>query len=424
MSLRAYVSLLLVVAALSFERTAYYVARTSVFAHFVSSLGMSSGRAGSLYWLTTGLTFVATLAGGGLAFAIGPRATAALGALVATAGAAMLALGVTPYAGVAVFAVGSGLFRPCPWAAAAETIANEDRGPDGLLAPSPRRFAIVAAVFVVMHVAVNAGAGVAPIVSGVLSRARGTPAVFGVSAALYAFAFLLSGAAAVVALLRPAGRVVGDVGGAPYRGGPMVAAERDDVGAPRAKSGVALLAIPTLLTAAAMSLSYPASGAALRSWTLSLNPIVVIAVSVGLFVLWVAAAVGRWSLAPLVVWGAGLAVFGLGLFPASFATRHVDNVALFASSAVLMAIGEAAMAPLGLAYAALSARRGSTLAVALFAGVTGYVGSLASGALGTGIEAPLLGLLGMSALAAGIAAVVLGARMHRAYFERAPGPRL
>src|SRR6187402_3053760 len=109
---RAWVALLLLLPAVLLERFAYYGARAILAIH-LQSVQLSVTESIQLFSITTSLTYLAAVAGGGLAFGIGPRPTAILGSLVTALGLVLTTQPATPRAGVVIMMLGAGLFRPC-----------------------------------------------------------------------------------------------------------------------------------------------------------------------------------------------------------------------------------------------------------------------------------------------------------------------
>ena len=430
MSFRAYLSLVLVAAAVFLDRIAYYSARSVLFLWMVKDQGMATPSASTAYASLTAVSYVVTVVAGAIAIGVGPRAVAVVGAVFAAAGASLLAASVTPFVSLGVFAIGTGLLRPCMYAIAADAIVSEDRGPDGSLAPSPRRFAAVTAAFFFVYASVNVGSIAAPALGAALYQTRGPGAAFGASFALYVIEIVLAIGLVVVGILTKKASLAASAPVDPYRGGggaggmamgtfgPQEAAASPGG---RAIGGVAILAVPTFFYAMGSSLTFSLAHAPRAPWVQAINPIVVTLVSMVLFVLFLVAAVQRWAFAPLVVWGVGFAVFALGLFPIALSVGEGGSPIVYALGSVVVGAGEALVAPVAMAYAALSSRRGATLAIALYTAVS-YAGSAAAPQPGGALQAPVLIVIGLLALVTGIAIAILGQRMHRSFFDPAAAP--
>ena len=154
----------------------------------------------------------------------------------------------------------------------------------------------------------------------------------------------------------------------------------------------------------------------------TLYPVVVILTSLGLSIAWIASASGRAALQPLRVWGVGFAIFGFGLLPLGLGIG--TGSALFIVGTIVMAIGEAALAPIVTTYAALAVKpRGAALTIALM-GLVSWAGFSAS-------ASPVVGMLGMptaTLMLAGVACLVIGvlaarsaAAIHGKFFGASNG---
>src|SRR4051794_18226718 len=112
MSTKAWTALALLAAAVVLQWMAYSAAQ-SLLVLDLMQWGHSGASAGRLLSLLTTFTFLASLLAGALAFAIGPRATAAIGCLVAAIGLAVLALDKGGEVGTLLLGIGAGIFWPC-----------------------------------------------------------------------------------------------------------------------------------------------------------------------------------------------------------------------------------------------------------------------------------------------------------------------
>src|SRR5689334_7803456 len=120
MSFRAVAALTLVVLALAAERCGYYAARSVLMLDLVQHHGEAPAKALLMLRAFTFVVYASAFGGGGLAFAFGPRITAAVGAFVAAIGAFALAAGAPPAVACFLIAIGAGVFKGSPYAAAAE----------------------------------------------------------------------------------------------------------------------------------------------------------------------------------------------------------------------------------------------------------------------------------------------------------------
>jgi hypothetical protein len=145
--------------------------------------------------------------------------------------------------------------------------------------------------------------------------------------------------------------------------------------------------------------------------------VVVIVTSLGLAGLWIAAAIGRWTLPPLRIWGIGFAVFGLGLLPLALGIREDGSIAMFAVGSVITAAGETAIAPMAMTYAALAARpRAAALLLAGLSLVSWMASSGGSGMAGSPAQTPVLIVMGVVSLLIGVVAGSLAPTIHRKLF--------
>ena len=417
---KAWIALLLLCPAVLLDRLAYYGARAHLF-QALGAAGVSSTRAEQLLTVATSLSYLVSVAAGGLAFVIGPRLTAVAGSLVSAVGLGLLVGGTTPEAGLVVMMLGAGLFRPCCIAAAAEIVSGEDVGPSGeALPPSARRFAVLAAIATVIYGGVNLFATLAPVASGAIYGGLGTRALFGSCLVLELVIALLVGVSALVSLSLRASRPAAGPPDAIYRTQAAHAAT-SGVAAPNAIAGLALLAIPTLLHGMASSIGWafmPFEGVSAASQGLlqMLNPAVVVVASLGLAIAWIVSAAGRAQLLPMRVWGVGFAIAGLGMLPLALGLHGGTGMFLLGT-----AVGEAAIAPIVTTYAVLAVKpRAAALSVALM-GLVGWLSYSGSTASALGIPGLLLTLGGLSCLAIGILAALFAPRIHQKLFAPATG---
>ena len=191
---KAWVALLLLLPAVMLERIGHYGAR-SILMFELEASGLDARRAIQLLTIATSVSYLASVAAGGLALAIGPRPTAVLGSLLAAVGLGLLIGHTTARAGTLFVMIGAGVFRPCSIAAAAEIVSAEDVGASGqALPPSARRFATLAAIATIVYGAVNLSAAFVSASSAALHGSFGGGALFG-TCVLVA---LLMGASALV----------------------------------------------------------------------------------------------------------------------------------------------------------------------------------------------------------------------------------
>ena len=404
---KAWIALLLLLPAVMLERFAYLTVTESI----------------QLFSVATSLSYLASVAAGGLALGVGPRPTAILGALVAALGLALTIGHSAPRAGVVTMMVGAGLFRPCGIAAAVEIVAGEDVGPSGeSLPPSARRFAVVAAICTIVYGGVNVFAAIAPASTAALFSALGGGAVLGSCAALEVLIAAMVGVSALVSHSMRSSIATAGPPNAVYRM-PAATVVAPGSAPPNAIAGLALLALPMFVYGVASNLGWTfeassgTSSVATRGLLHAINPAVVVLSSLGLSIAWIVSASGRAALQPLRVWGIGFAIFGFGLLPLGLGVESGGG--LFIVGTIIMAIGEAALAPIVTTYATLAVKpRAAALAVALM-GLVSWVGFGASSSPAVrvlGMPAVILMLAGVLCLAVGILAARSATAIHGKFF--------
>ena len=372
MSFRAVLALALLVFALAAERCGYYAARSVLVLDLVQHHGWAPAQALQLLRVFTFVVYASAFAGGGLAFACGPRITATIGGFLATTGAFSLAAGAPAVLACFLIAIGAGVFKGSPYAAAAEILADEDGGAAQGFLPTPRRFASFATFAVLTYGAINLGAFIAPIIAGVFRQTRDTGSfstTYGFAGAMDLLATVLAGA--TIFLASNTAKTMAQQAHAPYRGpdgvaapAPAGSAPTNDVFVPLTLLGVVFAAMHFVLNHAqpdSIALRIPSA-----SLIHTLNPIVVLLMTIPCAVLFFVLALQR-STVPLTrILGAGLAVLAFGGLIASLAIlMSGGSLALWTPALVLISIGESLVAPIGLTYAALVLRgRAATMVVA------------------------------------------------------------
>lgn len=370
MSFRALTALALLILAVAAERCGYYAVR-SVLVLDLTRGGLASTEAINIHQALTVFSYGAAFAGGGLAFAFGPRVTALIGASVAAAGAFALAGGAPTAFAFCVAALGAGIFKASPYAAAAEILADEDGGAAQGFLPTPRRFASFATFAVLTYGAVNVGAFIAPIVTGVLRQTRdggGFGSTYGFAGTVDVLAVMLAGGMVFLASRRA--RTLAQQAHAPYRGPdgaplarPAMPVRTNDVFVPLGLLGIVFAALHFVMDRARPDRIE--MGLTNVSWLFTMNPIIVLVMTVPCGVLFFVLALQR-STVPLTrVLGVGLLVFGFGGVLAVVAMTVGQSVSTWAPALAIIAIGESIVFPLGLTYAALAVRsRAATMVVA------------------------------------------------------------
>jgi POT family proton-dependent oligopeptide transporter len=414
----------MLVLAIGLERFAYYGTRSGMMIHLVTNEGMDTGEARRLYTTVTMLALFTPLLGGLLALGVGPRITAVAGAGLALVGYGLLVVGAPTALCLVVVALGAGIFRPCPWAIAAEELSHET-SPSGAAqgdAPmSARRFAAVAAMACVLYGSVNGAAAASSYVMGFLRNTSGPRAVFAFAAFVMVLCLAISGV--VFFFGRTTDAKTASAALDPYRapGAAPLRVARPATGL--AFAGLALLLVIELPYSMASALSfYPVemgqSGAGLSSATIELislvNPLVVVVATVFAFALLLVATLQRWSTPPLLLYGVGVLVFAVGLVPLALGS----SVALLLLGITITAVGEALVAPIAMAYAALAAKgRPAALVVSVWI-LLSNAGSQISRVMSAerGFR-PLLIVLAVILVVAGGATLAVARMVHRTLFD-------
>ena len=422
MSFRGILALGLLVAAMGAERVAYYTARVFLTLELARSEGLATAAIGKVVAATSFGTVIAMFVGAGLAFAIGPRLTALVGALVAMLGSLLLLLGAPFLLGWALASAGAGLFRVCPFVVAAELLGSDDARIDapGQALP-PARFLRMTAFAAVAYVAINVSAGLAVPVAKMSYERGGLALASGAAAAAAFVAALFSGGAALSAQRNRPDRRLGPPAADPYRAPAAPLSQRP--GAPASMKPLAGAMLLACLFAAfhvgeALGLPHLPELAHVNLtllYTMShATSIVLCLIAAGVFLVLALLESAR---GPLPVFGAALALCGLGFFVRTLAG---EQLASHVAAAGLTSFGDVA-APIGTAYAALAVRgRASGFVLAGWFTVA-TVASMIGSPLGqTPLRTPLLVLVALVCLAAGVAVTALGRTLHRTWFDPAP----
>lgn len=389
------------------ERLAHYAARSGLGLHLTSrppeGLGLATSAVGSVFAELAILNVAAPIAGGLVAIAVGPAATLAIGAFVASAGYAVLGAGGADELSLAIglIAAGTGMCRPSGFALAATELRD-------------RSEPVRSALFFLLYAAINLGALVGSFGAGFGGSAAGFRVVFGISTGLALFAAFVGG---------------GLVAGLRFAGGSTNSSSPSSSG--RALSGVALLwaalAPSILMQAAESSAQYTLfggpSGAASSALHI-INPMVTIAISIGVCAaLLVISSISKWTIPVLVLIGAGLLAWGLASGLLSAAPRGGDVLPLLIAVALVSAAGEAVVVPLALSRAAAcGAPRHATLIVAGWLAATSGVSVVAQGVMGL-VDARIVSGVGAGfSVLAGIALIGLAKPIEQAFFSGVPNP--
>ncbi len=418
---RDLVALVLLVLAVAIERAATIAARVMLPLH-LSQSGVPMARIGVAFGLIGLLGAGAPIAGGLVALALGPRATGAIAAAITAAGWLLVAVGAEPNVGAAIAAIGAGMFLPCPLAAGAAVLTAREDAARG--APGAGVLASVAALAALFYAVGQVAAALAPVAAGAFGDRLGLGAVFAGSGALALAAAALAGGAAL--LERMGTRQREARAGHPYRHAEAAPAA-GDLSSVRGMAGLAIFAGAALVLYAGQGLATPSAPSYGSSrWVLAIGPLAGVVASVGLFGAAIAAAIHGGSApsaelharahAPAVVFGAGLALAGAASLLFVVGGAEPPSVAAFGAGSALVAMGSAAVGPVGSTYAAVaSSGRFRTLILgawfAITAGsrvLTGLFGAFAArrGVVGAVLFAALC-------LAAGVAIAARARRVHR-----------
>lgn len=368
------------------ERVAYYGMRSVLFIDATQRRGLDAVEVSEIMRRFTYGTYAFAILGGLIAIAIGPRFTFALGAMIACAGFAVLPSdSVTLGVALLPIAIGTGILKPCIWAAAADAF------------PDPQesgRNALVVGLYVVINVAAFAGSSSAPKYGEQIGNFDG---VFMAAALATALAGALALGLGLIHVLVGRGAPREEV---PLRWQPL--------------AGGALLLAVSLPYYLAMDLAtnhaYTAGSreaAQLFVW----NPAIVAATGIPLMLAMAALALMGKRAPTLILAGAGIALVALGAIPLIAAPGA--GAALLAGI-VVMGIGETFVGPLlGSRLAGGVHRRLSTLLAAFF-----LLGVAVTNAISSGIGEASADALQVFAGAAAVLALVTGMLLAALHFAR------
>lgn len=418
MSFRGLLALTLLLAATGAERLAHYGIRSFLVLELTRGEGMTSAAITTTLSVSSFGSVVAMFVGAGLVLATGPRVTAVVGALLAALGLLLVALGAPLLAGWALAAAGAGIFRVCPFVAAAEVLGTDETASDlRVHAPHPQRFVRVAAFSAVAHAAINVCAAFAAPIAGKLYMEGGRAIAAGFAASLAFVAALFASGTAIVGMTRAPDRGAGPRFADPYRAPSPPIPIRPSAPSMKPLAGAALLAcvVGAFDVGQATGAAHPPEMAMEnvgRLYTIN-AAVTMIQLAIAAGALLIGAILG-WAKGPLPLFGAGLAVASLGFFVRAFSG---GQFVLDVAGMGLTAFGDMAM-PIGLAYVALAVRgRASGLVVAGWFAVP-TIASLIGSPLGySSLRTPLLVLVGLVCLAAGGATAAFGRTLHRTWFD-------
>jgi hypothetical protein len=431
MSSRGILALVLIALATGAERFAYYGSRTFMARDLIDS-GRTTASLTAAFTAITWGTLLATFIGAGLSYAIGPRITATIGVGIATLGYFVLAFTDGPLPGWILIAGGVGIFRVCPYVMAADVLSLEpgsdpqNPASDNTGGLSPRRFAAVSAFAIGTYALINMGAASSAPIITVFRTSLGRTASLIATGCAALFAVLLAGGAALLGM-STAKAVASSAVNDPYRAPAPVSSPQGfqvpptTTASTQALTGLAILAISAAIFTLGTSIDMPPQTAAIRdmAWLYSLNPSVITIASIALFVVFLVATMGRWTMTPLLLLAIGVSVAGLG-FLITAASSVAESVAVYAVGAVITGGGEATF-PIATAYAALAVRgRGAAIVVAVWFAATTVIANGANSFVGFGgARTGLLALAGLAAIAAGVA-FAIKARKLQSLFDGDP----
>ena len=419
MSFRGILALVLLLAATGAERLSYYGARSFLAFEMYRSEGMTVAAAGTALTAMSFVMLVATFAGAGLALGMGPRLTAAVGALIAALGPFLLAFDAPVLLGFGLTSAGAGIFRVGPFVAAAEVLGTTAAPDARSSAPHPQRFVAMTAFAAAASVAANLGSFLAAPIAGSLLYERGgrVAATVG-TGAVAVVAAVLAGAAALLGMLELRDRPMAPPRD-PYReAAPPTSVSPDAKPSMLPLAGAAVLAVLLGVFDVGLAMAGPAPSVDVSSkdyaWLYGMSSAVALIgcmITAGAFLI---GALVQTSLPPLPVFGAGLALAGVGFFVQAVGG---EEIALLGAGMAMTALGDAVL-PIAIAYVALAVRgRVSGLVLAGWFCVAS-VASMIGAPLGhTPLRTPLLAVIALACLIAGAATAVLGRTFHRAWFD-------
>jgi dipeptide/tripeptide permease len=398
------------------ERFAYYAMRSTLVLYLMQEQGETAARVGTTMSAMALGGVVEPLLAGVFALLVGPRVVALGGASLAAVGYFMLAAHVPYLIALGVVTLGVGLFKPCPWAILGDEVSREET-PSGMDAPpkSPRRFTLAAALVMLLYAATNIGAFVAPLVGGVLHSRAGSEVAFGMCGSA-ALACLVG--TAIVAAMHPRRRAPS----APQNAQPvyrapaqMPAAAPPPPAAGRMLLGLLVLFVATVPVGLASTLEW-SSTLPRSSWVMSLSGVVSVLASLVGFSIYLSAALARRPLPMLPFMGGALVVVIVGAI-----AMRIENVATFAVGLTLLAMAEAFIGPVGMAYATVSTGpRARTLVVGAWiaaGAVVSWVASAAPGVIGLDFYPGVVLVLVLPLAIAAACALFVGGRRIHALFE-------
>jgi POT family proton-dependent oligopeptide transporter len=387
------------------ERFAYFGARSMLGLYMrdlpPEGLGLQTTDMGSAFATLSLMLIAAPLLGGAIAIALGPGITLGVGAFLASSGYALLGAGGAGDLDVALglIALGVGLFRPSALALAASELGEG-------------RENVRNALFLLIYVAINVGAFLAPMSLGFLRTRAGFSVIFGGAAGAALLASILGGG------LLLALRFLGPA--------PKDRPATDN----RAVIGVLLLfvaVVPSIIAQAAESETlYSVAGGAKSAMTMTaifgVNPIITIGASLaGCVTMLILSVTTRFTVPTLLVIGAGLVACAIGAGGLALLAAASAPLPLLMLVTAITAVGEAVTGPLALSRASVAAPpRFSALMIGGWMAATSGVGMVAHALSGLGVSGITLVGAALASAAAGASLILFSRPMAVSFFREPP----
>lgn len=397
------------------ERASYYWVRALLALYLrdppPGGLGMSTAEWSQALALLSFLTLFAPLLGGLLALAKGPQLPFSIGAFVACAGCAVLANGdaATVPLALALFAAGSGLFKPSLYAIASTELGARDENARN-------------ALFLALTGAASLGAFVAPIGLGFVRTTFSMRGLVHVAAAGFLFISILCGG--LVAALIAMRDAVRD-----KRDKPPPAAPEGPARQGRAHRGVLVLLLllapyfigHALASNEAFTALMGAGSGSNMMFLYGADSIALMLVTVAGLVTLLALSLSSSKAAPtLLIIGAGLFLFALGAEVILSLRGGGVSLLMVIAGLGLLGAGGALIDPLALSRISAGASpRSSTLLIAAWMVITNGLSTLGSIA-STDPAGPGLSLAAGAAFVSSVLLFVLCKRITRSFFSSEP----
>jgi MFS family permease len=424
MPAKKFATVAFVVVLLAIERFAYYATRPMLFVWLGQEHQFPMRNAGVLVGELSLVTLLVPIVGGLVAIAVGPRVVAVAGATLAAVGYIVLSAGADVGWFVALAGGGVGLLKPCTWAIAADELARPEvaAGVDPeTVPPNPRRFARVGAMFSLMYLALNVGAGAAPVVASALANFGNVRWVFVMSSAAMTVVVVLAAALVALSPHRPSRVAAEPLPPQPvYRVG--AAPTGHHAGAATA-TGVAALVIllgagiPNgVVSTIALDPAEILRGAPDRTWIFWFLPMVVSLSAAVACVVLRAVRFGSERPALATALGGALAAGTVGA-AACAAGNASKMIAAYLVGVVLLGAAEPIAAVTTTTYAALATTaRWRTFAVAAFSALVTLPTYGVGAVEGPAVRGALLAFLGLVTLVGAAGFLCFGRRFHERFF--------